>query len=115
MDPHSYQPVVVDESCLTDEERREAFEKALHGSAGGESGGDWRSYATPQELAKLEKELAELPKLKSPFISADEAPGVTEKQFELTLRCRLRGYARRKYNGGHRVWYGDGTFRSTTG
>jgi hypothetical protein len=106
---HAYQPVLIDESCLTDEDRREAFEEALRAPAIGEAGGDWRSYATPQERARLEKELAELRRTWPPFAIANgEVPELREKRFELARRCRLRAFARKKYSGGRPVWFGDG-------
>ena len=109
IDPHSYQPLLVDEDCLSDEEFREALDEALSAPAGGESGGEWRSYVTRQELAELEKELDKLRKDTSPlFITTGELPAVAARKFELARRGIFRGYARRKHNHGARIWCGDG-------
>ena len=54
---HGYQPLAINERCLTDEDRKEAFDEALHGIACGKGGGDWRDYATSEELARLEREV----------------------------------------------------------
>ena len=110
---HGYQPIVIDENCLSDEECRQAVTEALHGIASGRCDGDWRSHATPQELAELEN----VPKLGAPFVStSDEPPALREKRSALAHRCRLRAYAIRKHGNGHRIWYGDGVAcGSTTG
>jgi hypothetical protein len=108
-DLHGYQPRVIDERCLTDEDRKEAFDEALRGVACGEGGGDWRSDATSEELARLEREVDELRKgMSGLIISTGELPAVREKKFELANRCRLRAFARKIYSGGRQVWYGDG-------
>jgi hypothetical protein len=113
---HGYQALAINERILTDEDRKEAFDEALHGVACGEGGGDWRDYATHEELARLEREVDELRKGMSPLIiSVGELRAVTEKKFELANRCRLRAFARKIYSDGRAVWYGDGVpIRSTS-
>jgi hypothetical protein len=107
---HGYQPIVVDEDCLNDEDCKESLLEALHAIASGDGSDDWRSYLTPEELAAFEKELAALrtQEKKSPFISNGESPAVTEKKFEMARLGILRRFARNKYNGGRRIYFGDG-------
>jgi hypothetical protein len=108
---HGYHPIVIDENCLSDADCKQALLESLHAIASGGGNGDWRNFATPQELAELEN----VPKLEAPFIStSNESPALREKRSELAHRCRLRAYAIRTHGNGHSIWYGDGTaLRST--
>jgi hypothetical protein len=113
---HGYQPRAIDERILTEEDRKEAFDEALRGVACGDGGGDWRDYATRQEFARLEREVDELHKARSPYvISNGKAFEVREKRYELANRCRLRAFARKIYSGGRPVWFGDGVPTRSTG
>jgi hypothetical protein len=50
LDPHGYQPLVIDESVLSPEERHEIFVYALSCELGTDSWGDWQKHLTPEEL-----------------------------------------------------------------
>ena len=107
---HGYQPIVVDEDCLTDEDCRESLLEDLYSTSRDEDGHDWRSQLTPDEVAGFEAEMAALrmQEKKSPFITNGESSAIMEKEYQMTQLGRLRGYARRKYAGGRSVWFGDG-------
>lgn len=87
LDPHGYQPLFVDENCLSNADCREAVLEAFNHPC------DWQSVLKSKELAGLEK--------REPFetfiLRADAAHLDT-----------FRAYARPKYSGGRCIWYGDG-------
>lgn len=102
-DPHGYQPLVVDENCLSNEDCREAVLEAF------EHPGDWKSYLTPNELEELEKALIEIEASKSPYIFyVGEPPEMSSTRAEAARLGMFRAFARDKYAGGYGIWFGDG-------
>jgi hypothetical protein len=109
IDPHGYQPLVVDEDCLSDVERREVIVDAVARPY------DWKRHMTRQEWGKLEKELAEIRRQREierrntpSFVCAVGSSGPSDIELEFVRRGSYRTFARDKYAGGQRIWYGDG-------
>jgi hypothetical protein len=106
---HGYQPLVVDEHCLTAAGRREAIIDVVFHPR------DWRRHVTQQEVETLERKLAEIQKQaaiqrrKTPNVYyAGEPPEMEKKRREVIHRGSFRAYARQKYGAGGRIWFGDG-------
>ena len=97
---HGYHPVVVDETCLGPEERRQALLDATTQPQ------DWLEFLTPSETAALEKDLAQIEAERSPFVIGASQPRA-ERIFEASRLGMLRAYARHKYCAGRRIWLGD--------
>ena len=101
-DPHGYEPLIVDENCLSSEDCRQALLETF------ETPRDWRSFLTPKELDKLDKGLKGSEERKSPHVYyPGESPETCEKRSAAAQLGLLRGYAREKYSHGRRFWYGD--------
>jgi len=111
IDPHGYQPLVIDESVLTEEDRMEAFDAA------GSWPRNWLRYLTRPEVESFEKAMKEIEQKKSPYwFGHGELPAVQEKRFEMNWLGMRRAFARDKYAYGRRIWYGDGVpFRHNSG
>ena len=106
---HGYQPLVVDEDCLTPVDCREAILEAVAHP------GDWMGYVTQQERKNLEVELAEFMKQEqirrstTPNVIHVGEPGeISAKRQDLPRRGMFRAFARNRYADGRRFWYGDG-------
>ncbi len=105
MDPHGYAVIGVDETRLSESDRRAALEEGFT------SPQDWRRYLTPEELQALDKSLAEAEQSESEYFyhpPGYESPQKREKLFEAARLGLFRAYARAKYANGGRYWYGDG-------
>jgi hypothetical protein len=101
-DPHGYEPLFVDENCLSSEDCRQALLDAIA------SPRDWRSFLTPQELIELEQALQDSEKRKSPYIYyPGESAETRERRSAAAQLGMLRAFARDKYSQGQRFWYGD--------
>lgn len=101
---HGYQPLVVDENSLSDEERRHAIISAVVQPR------DWSRHITPHERHVLEQELADVQKQaelqrRNGVFYAGEPPAMTAKRAELAQRGLMRAIAREKHGD---VWLGDG-------
>ncbi len=103
LDPHGYQPLVIDETVLSAQERCAAIESATRHPR------NWLEYLTPAEIASFEQAIAELQQHRSPYwFGRGDLPAVRDKRFEMNLLGMLRAYARDKCAQGRGVWYGDG-------
>ena len=103
IDPHGYQPLVIDENVLNRDDRVEALTGPKIGYC------DWKSYLTRAEIELFEKAIEEIKRKTSPhWIFQGESPAVEEKRFEMARLGVLRAFARNKYADGRRIWYGDG-------
>ena len=103
IDPHGYQPLVIDEDVLTEEDRMEAFDVAPSRPC------NWLRYLTRQEVESFETAIKEIEHSRSPYwIGPAELPAVVEKRFEMNWLGMRRAFARDKYANGRRIWYGDG-------
>jgi hypothetical protein len=103
IDPHGYQPLVIDENVLNHDDRLEAFTGPTDRPC------DWVSYLTRAELETLKNEIKQIEQNRSPYwIYGGELPAVVEKRFEIARIGILRAYAHDKYGNGRRIWYGDG-------
>jgi hypothetical protein len=101
-DPHGYQPLVVDEDCLTDEDCREAILDSVSHPR------DWHSCLRRDEQIALQNELNNVEKFKSSYLyQTGEMPEKMEIRAVAARLGRFRAYARDKYAGGRQVWYGD--------
>ncbi len=102
LDPHGYQPLVVDEHVLSEEDRIEAITSpALKRQ-------DWSSYLTPAEIQAFERAIKEIQRNRSPYwIGPSELPAVEELRFERHRLGVLRAFARDKYADGYGIWFGD--------
>ena len=98
IDPHGYHPIEVDEHCLDNQDCREAVLDAFERPC------DWTKYLTGVELKKFQADLDTIDNVKSPFESLRRR----DKQAEMSRLGLFRAFARQKYAGGHRYWYGDG-------
>jgi hypothetical protein len=104
IDPHGYQPLVIDENVLTEDDRIEAFDAAVSSRPR-----NWLHYLTRQEVESFKKAINEIEQNKSPYwIGRGELPAVQEMKYEMNQLGMLRAFARDKYANGHRIWYGDG-------
>lgn len=106
VDPHGYEPLIVDEDCLSDSDRRQAVIDAVAHPR------DWSSQITPQEWAQYDREVAELERLAElegkntpSLFYGGEPRGLRDKEQELMMKGSFRAYARQKYGT---IWYGDG-------
>ena len=103
LDPHGYQPLIIDEDVLSDDDRIGAIDAAASRPR------NWMRYLTRSEVESFEKAMQELEQQRSPYwFGPCELPAVQEKKFEMTRLGMLRAYARDKYANGRRIWYGDG-------
>lgn len=100
-DLHGYHPVIVDESILISEECQEVLAEVIRRKVNQEPEFEWRKNLTPEELRDYEAWT------KRPAYKLSESNAQTEAH-ALRRTGWLRRYARLKYNGGHRAWYGDG-------
>jgi hypothetical protein len=101
-DPHGYQPLIVDESCLSDSDSREALLDSFYDPH------DWNGALTAMEMGHLEKQVLESESSKSPlFFGPGESAKTQELRFVAARKGTHRAYARDKYNEGRRIWYGD--------
>ena len=107
VDPHGYQPILIDEDCLTPEDRREDIMEffASIGHVDQQSRGpDLQSIMTPAEL-----EIYERPQvMDSPYYLCGYSPEQEDEKCGIAWRARVRAYSREKYANGQAVWYGDG-------
>jgi hypothetical protein len=99
IDPHGYHPIVVDETNLTPDERREHLHDLFRSHAAGDQVSQWMISLTPEELKKY----SDPPKQpRGPLTDVDlDRAGRAQA-------TRQRANARRLNSEGHRVWYGDG-------
>jgi hypothetical protein len=103
IDPHGYQPLVIDENVLNHDDRLEAFTGPTDRPC------DWVSYLTRAELETFKNEIKQIEQNRSPYwIGGGELPAVEEKRFEMARLGILRAFARHKYAYGRRISYGDG-------
>jgi len=100
-DLHGYHPLIIDESVLTSEECQDVLAEETRRKVNREPEFEWQKHLTPEELRDYEA-WTERPSYK---VSTSNA--LTEAH-ELKRTGWLRRYARLKYNGGQRFWYGDG-------
>ncbi|QDS98164.1 hypothetical protein [Adhaeretor mobilis] len=104
---HGYQPLVVDESWLSDEEKRRVVQWHIHRWPAGFKEG-WKSYLTTEDLAEMESIANEPPPGESTQWRLDgKDPGVTWAQISRIERACQIAYARVLYNNGKRIAYGD--------
>jgi hypothetical protein len=103
IDPHGYQPLVIDEDCLSEADRVEAFVGwTAHDR-------DYLNYLTRTEIREFQTQIKDIEQSRSPYwIGPAELPAVQEKKSEMARLGMLRAYARDKYASGRRVWHGDG-------
>jgi hypothetical protein len=101
-DPHAYQPLAIDENCLSEEDCREALIEAVNHPS------DWVSYLAQHELDTLKKSATNANQNQSLYFSTGGSSQQRDQQFEMARLGLYRAYARNKYAGGHRIWYGDG-------
>jgi hypothetical protein len=97
---HTYHPIEVDEGVLTDHECREVLIEFFRNSAAGIPETDLRSYLEPSELSRYNASMRSDTSLTSAAENSESA--------ELLHIARLRRHACKKYNGGARIWSGDG-------
>jgi hypothetical protein len=103
IDPHGYQPLVINENVLNHDDHLEALTGPNARPC------DWKSYLTPAEIESYEKAIAEIKRNRSPYwFGPAELPAVEQKRFEMVRLGVLRAFARDKYANGRRIWYGDG-------
>ena len=110
IDPHGYQPVLVDEHVLTDKDRHEELMESLTPPIDPHRPKreyDWRDHLTPAELRQYEASRSSS-RFRSPFFIGGISPELEEERSAFAFIGLLRGYARRKYAQGRPVWYGDG-------
>ena len=100
MDPHGYHPMSVDESILTNQERRAALKESFQDEAAGSQAPDLTQYLTREELSAYEM------RLRGPEV--ERLSFSLPQSGQLLFAARLRRYARQKYNHGKRLWCGDG-------
>ena len=103
LDPHGYQPLVIDENVLTEEDRMEVVTMpTVHPH-------DWVGYLTRSEIEAFKNEIKRIEKNRSPYwFGPAELPAVEEIKFAMILLSISRRFARDKYGRGHRIWFGDG-------
>src|SRR6185503_8343925 len=103
-DPHGYVPVIVDDRCLSIEERNDAVIESLANPP------DWKSHVDQHELTELNATLKKVGNNLSAngaFFFTGEPAVIRERRFELARLGSYRAYARKKYAGGFRIGYGD--------
>ena len=102
-DPHGYQPLAIDENCLTAADCREAILEAVDRPC------DWTSYLTQSELKAIQKSLEAAAKHKSSYIFGSGEPyEIGDNRLEMAQLGTFRAHARNRYAGGRRIWFGDG-------
>jgi hypothetical protein len=111
LDPHGYQPVLVDEAVLSDEERHEVFLDSIRLVPGQPPDNSWFKHLTPEERRRYRAAAQcayQQPAVKDNFILDGRPVSADDVVSHLSHVGMLRAYARRKYSGGRPIWYGDG-------
>ena len=106
-DPHGYHPILINEDCLTAEDRRQEMMEFLASTADPNHPirqRNVRALMNPEELRILD----EPPRSDSPFRIGNVSFEQEEERYAISNRAHLRAYSREKYGNGLSVWYGDG-------
>jgi hypothetical protein len=106
---HGYHPIVIDEKLLTSEDREDERRETMSRPPWERLAFDWQECFTADERTEYERLLNAPPRNSMKW---------SEKRLDevgtLARTARHRWYARRAYNNGCRVWWGDGVPQKKT-
>ncbi len=101
-DPCGYECLLVDEDCLSGEDRRQAIVEAVDHPR------DGTEFLTKNERAAMSQELVGIQSSISPYeYYQGEHSALSFKRAEYARLGSFRSCARDRYADGHSIWYGD--------